>query len=152
MLSNKEYEELVAQVVKKLRSKKNFNHKNIINDIKELEESSKLCNLKEKTYSSIMYQVRFLKSKYQDELKDIIATYQEIIFPDFSYKNDLNAMINGPYALKTWLLRYVCVSLIDFELSDLIKQDISSYSITRQYQEIDILLFKKITNIKVATQ
>ena len=58
-------------------------------------------------------------------------------------------MINGPYALKMWLIRYLCIDNLSIDLCDLIKEDISSYSITRQYQEIDMLLFNKVLNVKV---
>ena len=61
-------------------------------------------------------------------------------------------MINGPYALKMWLIRNLCIDNLSIDLCDLIKDDISSYSITRQYQEIDIILFRKTINKKVANK
>ena len=61
-------------------------------------------------------------------------------------------MINGPYALKTWLVRYLCIDSLTIDLSELIKIDMSAFSITRQYQEIDVILFNKIVNKKVTNK
>lgn len=153
MLTNKEYEELMSQVIKHFKSKKfNGMYVDLITDINELDEAAVQCNNKERSFSSVMYQVKFLKSKYAEQLKDTIQIYNEIIFKDFTFKNDLNAMINGPYALKIWLTRYLCIDNLTIELSELIKSDMSSYSITRQYQEIDVILFKKIANKKVTSK
>ena len=100
----------------------------IIEDINDLDEVAIKCNKKEMSFSSVMYQVKFLKSQYAEELKDTIQVYNEIIFKDFSFKNDLNAMINGPYALKTWLVRYLCIDSLTIDLSELIKIDMSNAS------------------------
>jgi hypothetical protein len=96
--------------------------------------------------------VKFLKSQYAEELKDIISVYHEIIFKDFTFKNDLNAMINGTHSLKIWLVRYLCESSLNVELKDLIKVDLELLSVTRKYQEIDNILFKKIVNKKVTSK
>ena len=153
MLSNKDYEELVNLVIKHFKSKKfNEMYLDIIEDIKDLNESAIKCSNKEKSFSSVMYQVKFLKSQYVEELKETIQIYNDLIFKDFTFKNDLNTMINGPYALKMWLIRYLCIDNLSIDLCDLIKEDISSYSITRQYQEIDIILFRKTINKKVANK
>jgi len=93
--------------------------------------------------------VKYLKGIYAEALKETIQTYQEIIFPDFSYKNDLNAMINGPYALKLWLIRYLCLQKLNVDLSSLINENIKNLSITQQYQKIDVILFNNILNVKV---
>ena len=149
MLSNIEYDELVHQVINYFKNKKfNGMYLDVVEDIKDLEEASIQCNKREKSFSSVMYQVKFLKSQYSEEIKDTIQTYHEIIFKDFSFKNDLNAMVNGPYALKMWLVRYLCLEELTMDLEDLIKIDVSSYSVTRQYQEIDILLFRKMIKNK----
>ena len=153
MLTNKEYDELVSKVVKHFKTKKfNEMYLDIIEDINDLDEAAIKCNKKEMSFSSVMYQVKFLKSQYAEELKETIQVYNEIIFKDFSFKNDLNAMINGPYALKTWLVRYLCIDSLTIDLADLIKMDLSTFSITRQYQEIDIILFNKIVNKKVTNK
>lgn len=153
MLSNKEYEELVNQVIKHFKNKKfNEMYLDILEDIEELNDATIKCNNKEKSFSSVMYEVKFLKSQYADELKDTIQVYNDIIFKDFTFKNDVNTMINGPYALKMWLVRYLCLDNLSIDLSELIKEDISSFSITRQYQEIDIVLFKKTANKKVTSK
>lgn len=153
MLSNKEYEDLVNLVIKHFKSKKfNEMYLDIIEDIEDLNESAIKCSNKEKSFSSVMYQVKFLKSQYVEELKETIQIYNDLIFKDFTFKNDLNTMINGPYALKMWLIRYLCIDNLSIDLCDLIKDDISSYSITRQYQEIDIILFRKTINKKVANK
>ena len=153
MLSNKEYEELVNQVIKHFKNKKfNEMYLDILEDIEELNDATIKCNNKEKSFSSVMYEVKFLKSQYADELKDTIQVYNDIIFKDFTFKNDMNTMINGPYALKMWLVRYLCLDNLSIDLSELIKEDISSFSITRQYQEIDIVLFKKTANKKVTSK
>ena len=150
MLTNKEYEELVSQVIKHFKNKKfNGMYLDIIEDIEELDEAALQCNNKEKSFSSVMYQVKFLKSQYAEELKDIISVYNEIIFKDFTFKNDLNAMINGAHSLKIWLVRYLCETSLNVELKDLIKVDLEALSVTRKYQEIDNILFKKIVNKKV---
>lgn len=152
MLSVKEYDILQKEVIAAL-SKKRFTerYKEIISDIKELSKASDLCNKQEITYSSVLHQVRFLKGTYNDELKEIIQSYQEIIFPDFTYKNDLNTMINGPYALKIWLTRYLCLRVLKCELSDVIQFDLKDLSITQQYQEIDVMLFQTFMNVKVTS-
>ncbi len=153
MLSNKDYEELVNLVIKHFKGKKfNEMYLDIIEDIEDLNESAIKCSNKEKSFSSVMYQVKFLKSQYVEELKGTIQIYNDLIFKDFTFKNDLNTMINGPYALKMWLIRYLCIDNLSIDLCDLIKDDISSYSITRQYQEIDIILFRKTINKKVANK
>lgn len=153
MLSNKEYGELVNQVIKHFKNKKfNEMYLDILEDIEELNDATIKCNNKEKSFSSVMYEVKFLKSQYADELKDTIQVYNDIIFKDFTFKNDVNTMINGPYALKMWLVRYLCLDNLSIDLSELIKEDISSFSITRQYQEIDIVLFKKTANKKVTSK
>lgn len=153
MLSNKEYEDLVNLVIKHFKIKKfNEMYLDIIEDIEDLNESAIKCSNKEKSFSSVMYQVKFLKSQYVEELKETIQIYNDLIFKDFTFKNDLNTMINGPYALKMWLIRYLCIDNLSIDLCDLIKDDISSYSITRQYQEIDIILFRKTINKKVANK
>lgn len=149
MLSNKEFEQLLVNVINYFNSKKNSDFKNILKDLKELDEASNLCSKKEMTYSSVMYQVKYLKGIYAEALKETIQIYQSIIFPDFSYKNDLNAMINGPYSLKLWLVRYLCLQKLSVDLSSLINENIKNLSITQQYQKIDIILFNSIINIKV---
>ena len=149
MVTNNEYNVLVENVIKYFSSKQfNGMYMDIIEDIKELDEASISCNKREKSFSTVMYQVKFLKSQYVEELKDTIQTYNEIIFKDFSFKNDLNAMINGPYALKMWLVRYLCLEELLIDLNDLLCNDISNLSVTRQYQEIDVLLFSKVIKNK----
>jgi hypothetical protein len=144
MLSNIEYDELVHQVINYFKNRKfNEMYLDVLDDIEDLQEATTKCNNKEKSFSSVMYEVKFLKSQYVEELKYAIQTYNEIIFKDFTFKNDLNAMINGPYALKMWLIRYVCLDNLTIDLCDLINIDMSNFSVTRQYQEIDIILFKK---------
>lgn len=150
MLPVKEYDNLQKEAVSILNSKRfSGRYKEIVNDIKELTKASEKCNKQEITYSSVLHQVRFLKGTYNEELKTIIQSYQEIIFPDFSYKNDLNAMINGPYALKLWLIRYMCLKVLKCELNEIVNIELKEYSITQQYQEIDVLLFNAMINVKV---
>lgn len=151
MLPVKEYDNLQKEAVSILSSKRfSGRYKEIVNDIKELTKASEKCNKQEITYSSVLHQVRFLKGTYNEELKTIIQSYQEIIFPDFSYKNDLNAMINGPYALKLWLIRYMCLKVLKCELNEIVNIELKDYSITQQYQEIDVILFNAMINVKVA--
>lgn len=151
MLTNNEYEELIKKVLKNIKSKKNKNYNRIISDINELDEASKMCNNKQISFSEIMYQVKYLKSIYQDELHDVLLAYQEIIFPDFTYKNDLNAMINGPYSLKVWLVRYLCLEVLNYNVDKLNKDELNGLSITRQYQKVDEFIFNKTINEKVAS-
>ena len=150
MLSLNEYDKILAEVVNKLMHKKSKDiDKEILFEIKDLDESTSLCNNKEMTNSEVMYQVKYLKATYDEKLKEAMSFYQSIIFPDFSYKNDLNAMINGPYSLKIWLIRVVCLNYLKFDISQQFNLDIKNMSITRQYQEIDMLLFNKVLNVKV---
>lgn len=150
MISLNDYDKILISVVNKLINKKNKEiDKDILFDIKDLDESASLCSNKEMTHSEVMYQVRYLKGIYAEQLKEVIAIYQSIIFPDFSYKNDLNAMINGPYSLKIWLIRYVCLAYLKCDVDNLMNQEIKQLSITRQYQAIDIQLFNKVLNVKV---
>ena len=149
MISNIEYDELVHQVIKYFKNKK-FNgvYLDILEDIEELQEATVKCSNKERSFSSVMYEVKFLKSQYSEELKEIVQEYNDIIFKDFTFKNDLNTMISGPYALKMWLVRYMCLDNLNTDLSNLINIDMASFSITRQYQEIDVILFKKVMKNK----
>lgn len=150
MLSLNEYDKMLSTVVNKLINKKSKDiDKEILFEIKDLDESTSLCNNKEMTHSEIMYQVKYLKATYDEQLKEAMSIYQSIIFPDFTYKNDLNAMINGPYSLKIWLIRVVCLNYLKFDVSQIINVDFKNMSITRQYQEIDMLLFNKVLNVKV---
>ena len=150
MMSLNDYDKILISVVNKLINKKNKEiDKDILFDIKDLDESASLCSNKEMTHSEVMYQVRYLKGIYAEQLKEVIAIYQSIIFPDFSYKNDLNAMINGPYSLKIWLIRYVCLAYLKCDVDNLMNQEIKQLSITRQYQAIDIQIFNKVLNVKV---
>ena len=150
MLSLNEYDKILSEVVNKLMHKKSKDiDKEILFEIKDLVESTSLCNNKEMTHSEVMYQVKYLKATYDEKLKEAMSFYQSIIFPDFSYKNDLNAMINGPYSLKIWLIRVVCLNYLKFDISQQFNLDIKNMSITRQYQEIDMLLFNKVLNVKV---
>lgn len=149
MLSNVEYDELVHQVVKYFKTKKfNEMYLDVLEDIEALDDATIKCSNKEKTFTSVMYEVKYLKSQYVEELKYTVQTYNDIIFKDFTFKNDLNTMISGPYALKMWLIRYMCLENLTIDLSELIKVDMSSFSITRQYQEIDIILFNKVIKNK----
>lgn len=144
MLSLNEYDKILSEVVNKLMHKKSKDiDKEILFEIKDLDESTSLCNNKEMTHSEVMYQVKYLKATYDEKLKEAMSFYQSIIFPDFSYKNDLNAMINGPYSLKIWLIRVVCLNYLKFDISQQFNLDIKNMSITRQYQEIDMLLDRK---------
>ena len=153
MLTNKEYDELISKVIKYFKNKKfNAMYVDIIEDIEDLDEAVNQCNNKEKSFSSLMYQVKFLKSQYAEELKDVIMIYNEIIFKDFSFKNDLNTMINGAHSLKVWLVRYLCVDNLNIELSELIKKDLENMSVTCKYQEIDNILFKKTVNKTVTSK
>ena len=87
MLSNKDYEELVNLVIKHFKGKKfNEMYLDIIEDIEDLNESAIKCSNKEKSFSSVMYQVKFLKSQYVEELKGTIQIYNDLIFKDFTLR------------------------------------------------------------------
>ncbi len=149
-MSLNEYAVLENLAIKKINSKRfSGRYKEIVADINKLNEASDLCNRQKLTYSFVLHQVRFLKGTYNEELKNIIQNYHEIIFPDFTLKNDLNTMINGPYALKIWLLRYMCLKVVKCELSDLIDFEMKDLSVTLQYQKIDMALFNAFINVKV---
>ena len=152
MYSINEYDELLNSAIKKLSGKKyEDRYKNLINDVKDLLESINVYNNKEMSYSTIMYQVRYLKNLYNEQLKEIIYSYQEIALPDFSSKNDPCSIINSPQSLKTWMLRYMCYKIVNIDLSMVIKEKLNEQTITNKYQEIDSYLFsyafkKKVTN------
>lgn len=149
-MNQNEYEQLQQNVVKILSIKRfNGRYKEIVNDINDLKDISNQCNLQEISFSEVLHQTRFLKGKYGEELKDIIQQYNEIIFPDFTYKNDLNTIINGANSLRLWLIRYLCLKVLKTTLYDLINEDYSSFSITQQYQQIDQVIFNEFLNVKV---
>ena len=75
--------------------------------------------------------------------------YQTLIFEGYSYKNDLNTLINGSSSLKLWLTRYLCLCQIQEELKDIVNLENEEYSITEKYKIIDEILFLKIMNTKV---
>lgn len=149
MLTNKEYDALQNLVIKKFKKNNDESFNNMINDLDELDEVSYLCSINEMTYSSLLYQVKYLKGIYGNQLKEVITAYFNVIFPDFSYKNDLNTMINGPYALKLWLLRYLCLNSLSIPLNELITSSLKEESITKKYQEIDEILFNNFIKAKV---
>ena len=152
MYSLNTYDELLNSAIKKLSSKRYESHyKTIISDIKDLVESIKLYNQNQMSYSTIMYQVRYLKNLYNEQLKEIIYAYQEISLPDFSYKSDISSTVNSPQTLKVWMLRYLSYKIANCELSSIIKDTLKETSITNKYQEIDSYLFavaykNKVTN------
>ncbi|MDY2888344.1 MAG: hypothetical protein SOU19_02120 [Candidatus Caccosoma sp.] len=149
MLTNKEYDALQNLVIKKFKKNSGESFSNMINDLDELDEVSYLCSINEMTYSSLLYQVKYLKVVYGNQLKEVIMAYFNVIFPDFSYKNDLNTMINGPYALKLWLLRYLCLNSLNVPLNELITSSLKEENITKKYQEIDEILFNNYIKAKV---
>ena len=70
MLSLNEYDKILAEVVNKLMHKKSKDiDKEILFEIKDLDESTSLCNNKEMTHSEVMYQVKYLKATYDEKLK-----------------------------------------------------------------------------------
>ena len=149
MLTNKEYDALQNLVIKKFKKNSGESFSNMINDLDELDEVSYLCSINEMTYSSLLYQVKYLKVVYGNQLNEVIMAYLNAIFPDFSYKNDLNTMINGPYALKLWLLRYLCLNSLNVPLNELITSSLKEENITKKYQEIDERLFNNYIKAKV---
>ena len=145
MLSTNELEKLTQSVINKTNKKNNEELKQIIIDIKQLDKTANLHNKKQISRSSLMNEVRFLKGRYQEQLKEVISEYQTIIFDGYSYKNDLNTMINGTSSLKTWLVRYLCLCQLEEELKDIITLS-ETYSITEKYKAIDTIIFSKIIN------
>ena len=145
MLSTNELEKLTQSVINKTNKKNNEELKQIIIDIKQLDKTANLHNKKQISRSSLMNEVRFLKGRYQEQLKEVISEYQTIIFDGYSYKNDLNTMINGTSSLKMWLVRYLCLCQLEEELKDIITLS-ETYSITEKYKAIDTIIFSKIIN------
>ncbi|MCI5745715.1 MAG: hypothetical protein MR270_05475 [Erysipelotrichaceae bacterium] len=144
MLTIKEFDALQNEIIEQL-GKRRFTsrYKEIMSSIKELNMTSLLCKEKKLSYRSALTQVRFIKGRYSEELKEIMMQYQELIFPDFNYKNDINIMINGPYVLKMWLVRYLCLKSIKCSLNEFVNIENVEDSITQQYQYIDQELFLK---------
>ena len=149
MLSTNELEKLTQSVINKTNKKNNEELKQIIIDIKQLDKTANLHNKKQISRSSLMNEVRFLKGRYSEALKETISEYQTLIFEGYSYKNDLNALINGSSSLKLWLTRYLCLCQIQEELKDIVNLENDEYSITEKYKIIDEILFLKIMNTKV---
>lgn len=149
MLSTNELEKLTQSVINKTNKKNNEELKQIIIDIKQLDKTANLHNKKQISRSSLMNEVRFLKGRYSEALKETISEYQMLIFEGYSYKNDLNALINGSSSLKLWLTRYLCLCQIQEELKDIVSLENEEYSITEKYKIIDEILFLKIMNSKV---
>lgn len=153
MFSINEYDEFLNLTIKKLNGKKyGGRYNNIINSIKEFDKTFIKYNNKEISYSSIMYQVKYLKSLYNEELKEAILNYQEIIFPDFTGKNEINSIINSPLNLKIWFLRYLCLKIINCNLIEIVKNDLMESSITNKYHELDTILFKSALKSKVISK
>lgn len=149
-MTTNEYNALENAAIKFLNSKRfTGRYYEILQDINSLTEASELCSRQKLSYSAISHQVRFLKGIYAEEIKSIMMAYSEIIFPEFSIKNDLNALISGPYALKIWLMRYLSLKVLKCELVDLIDFELPDGSITSQYQKIDERLFSLLINVKV---
>ena len=149
MLSTNELEKLTQSVINKTNKKNNEELKQIITDIKQLDKTAILHNKKQISRSSLMNEVRFLKGRYSEALKETISEYQTLIFEGYSYKNDLNTLINGSSSLKLWLTRYLCLCQIQEELKDIVNLENDEYSITEKYKIIDEILFLKIMNSKV---
>ena len=149
-MNNNNYEKLLSNVVKNFKSRKYKGiYDDVLSDIEELDEANNLYTQKKKSHSSLMYEVRMIKADFAEELKETIAYYHEVIFKDFSFKNDLNILVTGARSLKIWLIRYMCMDCLVVDLSELIKDDISSLNVTQQYLEIDNILFNKVINEKV---
>ena len=149
MLSTNELEKLTQSVINKTNKKNNEELKQIITDIKQLDKTAILHNKKQISRSSLMNEVRFLKGRYSEALKETISEYQTLIFEGYSYKNGLNTLINGSSSLKLWLTRYLCLCQIQEELKDIVNLENEEYSITEKYKIIDEILFLKIMNSKV---
>lgn len=149
MLSTNELEKLTQSVINKTNKKNNEELKQIITDIKQLDKTAILHNKKQISRSSLMNEVRFLKGRYAEALKETISEYQTLIFEGYSYKNDLNTLINGSSSLKLWLTRCLCLCQIQEELKDIVNLENDEYSITEKYKIIDEILFLKIMNTKV---
>ena len=87
MLSTIELEKLTQSVINKTYKKNDEELKQIVIDIKQLDKSVVLHNKNEISRSSLINEVRFLKGRYQEQLKEVISEYQTIIFDGYSYKN-----------------------------------------------------------------
>ena len=46
----------------------------------------------------------------------------------------------------------MCMDALDVELSEIINEETSSLNVTKQYLEIDNVLFNKVLNIKVVNK
>ena len=150
MYSIIQYDQLLLTASKKLNSKKyEGKYNDLLYDLKELEQSIKKYNEKEMSFSTIMYQVRYLKNLYNDVLKETILAYQEIVIPDFSYKSDTLSCITSPFSLKLWFLRYMCLQIVNKNLTQIINKPLKEQSITNKYYEIDTLLCEAALNNKV---
>ena len=80
MLSTIELEKLTQSVINKTYKKNDEVLKQIVIDIKQLDKSVALHNKNEISRSSLINEVRFLKGRYQEQLKEVISEYQMLIF------------------------------------------------------------------------
>lgn len=149
MLTLKQYEELQKQAIKTIDGINNKKLKEIITEIESINDLTYLCDKKIMPYGTIQYKIRNIKAKYHDEINQVIQVYHQIIFPDhLSFNTDVNSMINGPYSLKIWLLRYLCYSLCKEDLTQYLNDDFYEMNITEQFQLIDLILFNFVLNKK----
>lgn len=150
MLTLKQYEELQKQTIKSMNEINNKKIKEIITEIESINDLNYLCEKKIMPYGTIQYKTRTIKTKYHDEINQVIKLYHRIIFPDLSFNTDVNSMINGPYSLKIWLTRYLCYALCHEDLTQYLNDDFYSMSITEQFQLIDLILFNLVLTKKVS--
>ena len=73
MLSTSELEKLTQSVINKTYKKNDEVLKQIVIDIKQLDKSVALHNKNEISRSSLINEVRFLKGRYQEQLKEVIS-------------------------------------------------------------------------------
>lgn len=150
MFSINQYDEFLKVALKKVSGKKyEGKYNDIVNNIKEFEKKANEYNEKKISYNTIMYEVKYLKNVYNEELKEAITNYQNIIFPDLVSKNDVGSIINSPFNLKVWFLRYLCIKIINTDLINIIKSELTSNTITNKYNELDTILFKSALKSKV---
>lgn len=149
MIPTTEFEKLLKSVLIKTYKTGNEEYKNIVDDIKNLSKTMNAYNNQKINRNCYLNEIRFLKGKYKEQLKESVISYQSVVFEGFTYKNDVNTMINGASSLKLWLIRYLALKHTNIELTDVLDFSNNDYSITEKYQVIDVMLFKKIINEKV---
>lgn len=148
-MNTNEYNALQNKVLKFLKDNYRKSMKYILQDIDTISLTSKMCNKQLLPLSSLNYQVKTIKHKNNDKLCFIVKVYQDIIFPELSFNNDINNIVSSPTNLSIWLIRYLCYSICQDDFYDKLEEKLPGNSITEQYRYLDSILFNLAISKKI---